>query len=435
MEAEEKEKEQEKEIPKPRKPAERKVPARKPRRMKRLPPEEAIKIIGKKPAERPMKVPVTPRRPSRRLLEPKFVEFKRMPRAREINEIMSLDMVSAVDKTLENGAREYAKWSLADVINRSNEKLGNPGLKFMKESPYIVQLENYLFQNSNTFRSYFRNMGSITVFLKNLSKYTLTFRNRLNNYFYTAEHLVTLTRAEKFPEVFQDTRVSQTDRDRVNERIDKDMSQVVTDAGNYLYQVRYPGARRPTRPLPVEMPLPFKLPASRLTQCENYSDVKEHEDQPWNIFVYISGGITYCFTIANLLQQFRQEDYTNPKTGERFSQDFIDKISRYSLERIIFGEEEEIEEEPELEVEEERVRKVVAPGLLDAILDDITRLEGGVSKFGSHNEEICNYCKKHVNADEMHKSIVYKGNRESEIVNFCEIKCFESWSIPKRKRF
>jgi len=426
IEIEEEEEEKEPEVPKPRrKRAKRKVPTKKPRRMKRITPEEAIKIMGKKPAVvRPVKVPrikVTRRRPRPR---PKFIKLKKKPRLKEINEIMSLDMTS--DKTLGAGAQRYAKQLLADVINKSNENLGNTGLKLTPGSPYILQLESYLFQNANTIRSYFRNIASITIFLDDLSKYTLTFRNRLNNYFYTAEHLSTLSRAEKFPEVFQDTRVSETDRNLVNERIDKDMSQVVTDAGNYLYQVRYPGARRPTRPLPIEMPLPFKLPPNRLTQCENYVDVKEYEDQPWNIFLYTARGVTYCFTIANLLQQFQEEDYNNPKTGNRFSQDFIDEISKYSLERIIFGEEEEKEEEPE---PKERVRKELAPGLLDAILDDIQRL---VSKFGSQDEEICNYCQKHVNADETHKSVVYKGHGNSEIVNFCTVKCFEDWERPRK---
>lgn len=430
MEAEEeKKKEEEEEIPKPRrKRAKRKVPAKRPRRMERITPEEAIKIMGKKPTARPVKVPK--RRVTRRPPRPKFVKLKKKPRTKEIDEIMSLEMT--IDKTLETGARRYAKGLLADTINTSNEKFGNEEVKLTKSSPYIIQLESYLFQNSTTFRSYFRNIGSITVFLTNLSTYTLTFRNRLNNYFYTAQHLATLTHIQKFPEVFKDTRVSESDRHFVNERIDRDTSQVVITAGNYLYQVRYPGARRLTRPLPTEMSLPFKLPPNRLTQCENFKDIKEYESHPWDIILYTDEGITYCFVIGNLLQQFEEEDYNNPKTGNRFSQDFIDEISKYSLQRVVFGEPEE--EEPEMELEKEEVRKIkeIAPGLLDAILADIQRLEGGLSKFGSHDEEICNYCEKHVNADETHKSVVYKGKGNSEIVNFCTVKCFEDWERPRK---
>jgi hypothetical protein len=428
---EEEEKKKEEEIPKPRrKRVKRKVPPKKPRRMKRITPEEAIKIMGKEPTARPVKVPK--RRVTRRPPRPKFVKLKKKPRTKEIDEIMSLD--TTADKTLETGARRYAKGLLADAINASNEKLGNEKIKLIKSSPYIIQLESYLFQNSTTFRSYFRNIGSITVFLVNLSTYTLTFRNRLNNYFYTAEHLATLTQAQKFPEVFKDTRISETDRNFVNEKIDRDISQVVTTAGNYLYQVRYPGARRLTRPLPTEMPLPFKLPSSRLTQCENYADVREYETHPWDIILYTDEGITYCFVIGNLLQQFQEEDYNNPKTGNRFSQDFIDEISKYSLQRIVFGEPEE--EEPELELEKEEIRKIkeIAPGLLDTILADITRLEGGVSKFGSKRDGICDYCEKHVDTDEMQKSVVYKGHGNSEIVNFCRVKCFEDWERPRSKR-
>lgn len=201
-----------------------------------------------------------------------------------------------------------------------------------------------------------------------------------------------------------------------------------------------------------------------LSMCENKNDV-EHQP-PENIVYYTEGKSKYCFPITDILKKIEEDEPVNPYTGNRFSDDFIQKIIAFYSNRPIQEEvkKEIVEEKDELQLELEKGIDdafLVAPGLWDYIKKDIADMEnelvrpdeeesnGDIEVHKKHQKhkknreekdevplgDVCEYCQKFLNGDDSLKSILHNG--DARIVKFCSIKCFEDkddWAKKSKKK-
>lgn len=255
--------------------------------------------------------------------------------------------------------------------------------EYQPDSPYINIVSKTILASSHTAREYFRQIAAICVFLK-FTKANI-FRKRIQNIYYLPEYLATLTEVDKFPEIFDDKDVSEETKGRtivnINQYIDRmvvklaedeigkiDLTARVNTRFDYLVPIEpeikynisldkivtfidkdnvvrvknidelvkedgkdYPEdvlkliqAYKSGQYINKNIKYLFRKESGDKLRAVNYKELASFE--PFQIIYYKEGGNVYGFVIKELSSAFKNGDYTNKYTGNKFKDTFVQKI-------------------------------------------------------------------------------------------------------------
>lgn len=291
---------------------------------------------------------------------------------------------------------------------------------------YSVRLESAIYSsNYSSIESYFSAIAGITIFLDSMND--SLFKQRVKSLMYQPETLVILSINEKLPEVFENPNISQEKKDEAARYIDTLIKRQVNDLIKQIVQLRRPGLyKNQKRYTPGIITLPG-LDTSSSPDC--VKELLARDVDRVNIVYYTdTDGKTYCFDSLELKARFENDDYINIETGEEFPEDFRNKVLHLDQYIVPIN----TEELPITETPPEKEVKILAPDLLEKILDDIKRMETKLTEEAVQEENedsevvknICGYCKEHVKQNTGLKTMINR-NDSYELVHFCSEKCFE----------
>lgn len=340
-------------------------------------------------------------------INPDYVEFP-PEKYSDPSNILSLKVEA--DESVKDIAREIGLSLLKDSIPSKDEQ-------------YISDIEQSIYDSSDTYNDYFEKITRITIPLTytGIKEYASLFQKRISKKLYTPEALSEITTSDIFGEIFENPNISVEDQERVLEQIrnlrEKMMNFHAYSVISTLYPERRINIRIPSEPINIGLEnIPLK------SYCSDNIDASED-----NFILYKEGDEIYCFTILELINRFKNDDYKNPSTGNDFTEEFISKVKGFDPKRVsdayfeeIFGPEDF--EEEKVEVKEIKEEEELAPGLVNIILDELDKLE---SEFVEEapKEKVCEYCKKNLSEESILNSVIYE-NRKPKIVSFCSTDCF-----------
>ena len=319
----------------------------------------------------------------------------------------------------------------------------------------------------------FKRAANLIVYLK--TPEAKTFLRNIEKEYYLPEILATLSPSEKFPEVYQDPKLTGTFLDQITASIDNKIYKFVYQLGESEYKNRNPMLRTRTAPGGQDFTRSIKT-TKRLSACANKARVKGIPET--EIIYYKEGGIIYCFSVDDLYNRLViQEDVINPETNKQFDIEFVRRfgelynkrlsddglLNTYFQKKYGFDMGEMVQEKEKADTRKSEI-PIIAPDLWEKIGVDIAELEDQLSNeqpgdgdsvdenrederrevdveegvretVDISENEACEYCKNHVSDDSI-KSLIYH-NDESRIIQFCSFKCFENkndWDKYKIKR-
>lgn len=157
-------------------------------------------------------------------------------------------------------------------------------------------------------------------------------------------------------------------------------------------------------------------------RCENIDDVKDVPEE--NIAFYDFNKKYYCYDIPTLYENFKVGNYLNQYSGERFSQEFIDKVTTlYTFKKNFISETHNITDmlEDNLgEDYEDRYHKepsVEVDPAFEFLLSKVREEIDGLFI----NSDTCKVCQKSVG-----RMGIFTVGDNGEILKHCTKKCFES---------
>ena len=317
-----------------------------------------------------------------------------------------------------------------------------------------------------TNRDFFTRLANLLVYLKDIPEAKI-FRERVKEEYYLPDILADLSYQDKFPEVFEDPKITSEYSDKITSMIQNKVHNMVNELGRNIYDAQDPTKRRRTMPSLVSYSKRIQT-NRRINACSNKDRKSVVGATPDQIVYYKEDGKIYCFTIDELHNQFGEGDITNPETKNEFSMEFVNKfnnlydkrlsreglLSHYYQKKYGFDLDNLVEEKIISDTKESKEPEL-APNFWDKIGKDISELENELTneppkegeivdekreeeKRGDvkiTTEEACEYCKKFI-SDSTIKTLI-RHDKESRIIKFCSFKCFENkedWRKFKRKR-
>ena len=191
-------------------------------------------------------------------------------------------------------------------------------------SPYIqIAINSILKGPDQTTEDLYREVASVIVYL-NISDAEI-FKKRVKAEYYLPDILMILSPQDKFPEVFDSEHgVSEQTKNNIVSYVMTLSSRTIHDMADFQYRSTNPTLTRPWNPINTPEIERIKYDES---VCVNLPDVKNCQRENI-VFSTDDNGQTFCFDIDKLADQFNSRNFINPKTGNRFSKDFI---RRYTI--------------------------------------------------------------------------------------------------------
>lgn len=200
------------------------------------------------------------------------------------------------------------------------------------------------------------------------------FISRVKGEYYLPEILVNLSPNEKLSEIFEDP--NSTEKEKTTRHIENMLTKFVSSFAEKIYIERNPMERKQTSGVSLVQP-DISLHPWR-SACVNQEDVKNVPDS--EVVYYNDGENVYCLVIQDLLERFRNEDYSNPVSGDILSDRFVRRFKEVYHQRSVLPVQRE-------EVKEEKTYKILAPGLMQKIKMGIDFMEAD-RDVGSDTESI-----------------------------------------------
>ena len=280
--------------------------------------------------------------------------------------------------------------------------------------------------------------------------YAEFFQNRLVNLVYNPSELDHLTLEEKIPEFFNNS-YDENSKNSMIQRIEY-YTNFITDELGYVLANRIIDDEEKYivhdfKEFPKLISIPELIQQNKFTEEELKQYIDEDkcdyiEDysllDSWEYVKYKENGKVYCLSIYNLTD-------TNPYTNNKFNDEFLEKISKFRKDKKFLKDKyldrkEDLERKSletrvkEFELQHEIFGEVLEgyqpTDFLSFVLQNIKELEEKLSE--EKNTENCEYCEKHITSENSLNTIL-KYDRDSKIVKFCTVTCFEKWNPPKPK--
>lgn len=348
------------------------------------------------------------------------------------------------------------------------------GKSIDSNTPYMQILMNTLRDNpEQTNRELFTRAANIVVYLG--MPEAKTFIRNVEKEYYLPEILATLSPTEKFPEVYQDPKISGKFLEDITASIDNKIYKFVYNLGYTEYKNIDPTARVYTKPGSIDYSRSIKT-NKRISACENKNNVDGIPET--EIVYYKDGDKIYCFSVDELYERIIiSNNITNPETNKEFDIAFVKRfgqlynkrlsedglLNKYFQKKYGFDMREMVEEK-EIQDTMRHDIAINATEFWEKVGSDIAELEDQLSNeepqegdlIDENREEerreveveegvresvdidkddACVYCKKHLSDDSIKSLIMH--NDESRIIKFCSFKCFENkndWNKYKIKK-
>ena len=291
-----------------------------------------------------------------------------------------------------------------------------------KLEKYVERMVDAIYSKNKgkTIRDFLNDIADILLYLDNrmLGEYSDIFQKKLANMFYKPETVVELKLDSRFEEFYKNPRYSKELKNIVSQRIQYYKGIVVEEiARRAVYNL----IGRPTRQREYEKlvdRLDLDLEEIK-SQCKNKDiDIGGPESGEYLVYTERSTGDTYCISLYNIGDRnpYTEKPYPNSVKKEL---EILDRnMVRSYFDKMIFG----TEDEP-----------MLAAGLMKLLVGDIKKMENSLVQRNIPQEKICGYCKKHMGGASLLKTVV-EHDSESQIVDFCKIKCFEEWEVKNIRK-
>jgi len=276
---------------------------------------------------------------------------------------VSLFLKSKIDES----TQKFAKDRLAEILS-----FVAPEVEEYKDpnGQYITRAVEKMMENSVINRDLLTRIAEIGVYLKDNNG---IFFKRIKQEYYIPEILVTLTREEKLPEVFDDP--TEKNIYQINNIIDNQVNNFVQTLADSIYQKNNATERVPMRPY-------AQLPQYKVKKWKSACDEDLEGVPDEHIVYYKEDGKVYCLLISNIYEQLNSEAgiAINPTTKKPLDEDFVERFrqlydSKFNRTDIDLAEPDMIEsilpEKPKTPIP---IRQY-APGLLDMIKSNILGCE------------------------------------------------------------
>jgi len=209
----------------------------------------------------------------------------------------------------------------------------------VKATPYVVKLVTTLRNKSETTEKFLKLLGVIDTILVKIPKAGFeSYKKKLEDGMIKPEYLARVSLVDAIPEVFLDERTTEETKDTIRFFIKNESDNF---ADNFLSNLMSLGtfSRKVSRSSVSGSLKKIKYPRgendtyetgyivdNRKSLCRNNaSKIPEHR-----LVFYNEGDTRYCFDIMDLLSNFSSNNFVNPETSNKFSDDFItDILDRY----------------------------------------------------------------------------------------------------------
>lgn len=424
--------------------------------------------------------------------EKEYLAESRLTRGDKIKKIMSYPVNAVVEKlAVEKLSQELHK--VAPDIKDYGIYDFDDFTKNKYDTAYILKAIETMVESSTNTKNFLTKLAEVVVFLRPMQDVgNQIFSKRIQEEYYLPEILVNLTDAEKLPEVFDDPRVSERERNNAIRRIQQEIDYYVSKLGETLYRIKNPTERAPYLPEGHRFTQNVRVEEWK-SVCVNKEDVADVPDA--QVIYYKEGEEVYCLTIPQIFEQIiNNEKPKNPYTQNILPEGFINRFKKlYSIDLKKKGYV-SIETTPTVKTPTPKTptpSPKLAPGLLNMIVNNIiqceqelvaeelgedgkcvgldqgpnnddTKSDEGVriveqdinpinptmeELFGSdtsdedihdfpnatNNTEICNYCKKKVDPKKCLKTKV-DNKAGFDTIYFCCFKCFENYDLWPRNK-
>jgi hypothetical protein len=393
--------------------------------------------------------------------------------AEKVRTLISKELLNIAPMKKDYGIVHFSEGVLENT-KKDSLKMALLGKNIDSNTPYMQILMQSLRENpEQTNKELFTRAANIVVYLT--TPEAKTFINNIEKEYYLPDILATLSPSEKFPEVYQDPKLSGTFLDQITAIIDNKIYKLVYNLGSSEYKSMDSTRSIKTSTISTAFIRSIKT-NKRLSACENNKRVKNVPDS--EIIYYSEGDTIYCFSVEELYDRLViQEDIINPETNNKFDIEFVRRfgelynkkladdglLSNYFQKKYGFDMD-SIVKEKEIHDTKKREFPSIALDLWEKIGRDIGELEDQLTNkqpkeddyvdtdrederreveveeglredVNIDENDACVYCKNHLSDDSI-KSIIYH-NDESRIIKFCSFKCFENkndWKKYKIKK-
>ncbi len=336
---------------------------------------------------------------------------------------------------------------------------------------FITDLESAFMVRANgkTLEYYLEEISAFLVFIERSftgGSYNI-FKSRVRANMYSPSKIPSLSIEEKVPEIFEDPTIPDTKDDtkvRAKDVIKSSIQFVINCRKKTLACVLFNHIH--PRDMITNVPIcqdsiPTITDPSELSEKNRCRIEKMH---PHEIIYYKEGDKTYCFNIYEILGMISSNNFVNPFTNNKFSDEFVDSILSFNenflfeptlgpfksvavmettkgypilddlmakiaeIERAHY-EQEEASKTPEEEVVEETIEvpeeEEPRSDSFNFIDEMLLTPETGKAEVGL----TCEVCKKPI-TDNTYTTIA-DTTETPKIVNFCSTKCFSEWNEGK----
>ena len=224
------------------------------------------------------------------------------------------DKVSLLLKSkIDESTQKFAKNRLSQILS-----LVAPEVEEYKDpdGQYITRAIERIMKNSVINRDLLTRIAEIGIYLKDSNG--ILFK-RIKREYYVPEILVTLTREEKLPEVFDDP--TEKNIVSINNIIDNQVNNYVQTLADSIYQQNNATERVPMRPY-------AQLPQYKVNKWKSACDEDLEGVPDEHIVYYKEDGKVYCLLISNIYQQLNSEQgiAINPRTNKPLDEDFVERF-------------------------------------------------------------------------------------------------------------
>jgi hypothetical protein len=299
----------------------------------------------------------------------KFDIEYREPLKQPFKEKIDRRMYMLMEDFISKKVLEIGKMKLKEAFLNVDVRLSNEYI-----SDVITSVQN----SSKNIGEFVNKLGQIVIYLTkeiNLISNDI-FVNRLRDNYYLPEVLINLSPEQKLPEIFLNNLISVEKIKDVSNILNNELNKFTTKFLQDILSDEYDIYKHvPMRAVKYFGDIPvFK---NRST-CSNKEDIIGKSDK--ELVYYNENGRTYCLIIRDIAIRFKENNFLNPYTTVRLSDEFIETFNKVYLpeqNRILEKEKSYIiptEADGEKIIITEK-RDLEVPGFIEFILDDINRME------------------------------------------------------------
>jgi hypothetical protein len=301
------------------------------------------------------------------------------------------------DKALITQVLEMLKTTTLSQYNiEGDDKLSTPRIislndletYFDKQSAKNIEDKIYKENINNSLENYFKRIGGIIIFLndKYLKKQAVYFNKQLAKHVYNVDDIINFTPREILQDIYNNPRIPSSEIDSLNREIESQLNKYIINQGKRMMFLKDPTQRHMTE----------SEGFTKQLTIQNYKKICENEGffdkgAGWDIIYYNDNDRLYCFNLLPILEQISEGNYINPHTGNRFSEEFINRLKHYSIEDIKKSYFTELGLDDEEDEDDEKL-----PLLSDFIYKDINDKEISLVTLQADKDFVCTYYKKYI---------------------------------------